>query len=114
MMTTSRALLLVLPMALAAPAARAQTDFYNTDRGRPLSVEDAVVIERRAFELQAAPIRLERIARGVSHWRIAPELAWGLLPRTQLELSLPIAIEEDGSRERPLVALAGVDLDLMH
>ena len=114
MMTTSRALPIVLPMALAAPAARAQTDFYNTDRGRPLSVEDAVVIERRAFELQAAPIRLERIARGVSHWRIAPELAWGLLPRTQLELSLPIAIEEDGSRERPLVALAGVDLDLMH
>jgi hypothetical protein len=103
-----------LALALAAPAAGAQTDFYNTDRGRPLSVEDAVVIERHAFELQAAPIRFERIARGVTRGGIAPELAWGVLPRTQLEVAVPIAYQEDGTRARPLVALAGVEVDVLH
>ena len=60
----SNALLLI---ALTAPAARAQTDFYNTDRGLPLHTEAAIVIERRAFELQAAPtgtwvLQLPRLA----------------------------------------------------
>lgn len=107
----SRALLL---LALAAPAARAQTDFYNTDRGRPLTTEDAIVIERRAFELQAAPLTFQRVMRGVSHWGIAPELAWGFAPRTQIEVALPIAVEDDGTRPRALVAAAGLDVELLH
>ncbi len=109
-MSLTRALIaLCIPVAL-----HGQTDFYNTDRGRPLAVEDAIVIERRAFELQAAPFRLERVARGVTHWGIAPELAWGLLPRTQVELSLPLAIEDDVARRAPLIALAGVEIEMLH
>lgn len=107
----SHALLL---LALAAPAARAQTDFYNTDRGRPLATEDALVIERRAFELQAAPLTFQRVLRGVSHWGIAPELAWGFAPRTQIEVALPIAVEDDGTRPRALVAMAGLEVELLH
>src|SRR5690606_115128 len=42
----------------------AQHDYYNTDAGRPLNTEDAVAIEYRGFELQAAPIRLERGSGG--------------------------------------------------
>ena len=30
--------------------AQAQTDYYNTDAGRPLRVEDAAALERRGFE----------------------------------------------------------------
>ncbi len=109
-MSIARALAaLLLPVALWG-----QTDFYNTDRGRPLAVEDAIVIERRAFELQAAPLRVERVARGVTHWGIAPELAWGLLPRTQIELSVPFALEDDLARAAPLLALAGVELEVLH
>lgn len=104
----------LLLIALAAPAARAQTDFYNTDRGRPLTTEDAMVIERRAFELQAAPLTFQRVMRGVSHWGIAPELAWGFAPRTQIELALPIAVEDDGTRPRALVAAAGLEIELLH
>lgn len=101
--------------ALAIPiAAQAQTDFYNTDRGRPLAVEDAIVVERRAFELQAAPLRVERVARGVTHWGIAPELAWGVLPRTQVEVSFPLAVEDDAARDEMLVALAGIELEVLH
>ena len=69
-----------LALALSARAAVGQTDFYNTDRGRPLAVEDATVIERRAIELQAVPLRIERLAPGIAAWGIAPELAFGLLP----------------------------------
>ncbi len=101
-------------LALAAPAAWAQTDFYNTDRGRPLTTEDAMVIERRAFELQAAPLTFQRVRRGVSHWGIAPELAWGFAPRTQIEVALPIAVEDDGTRQRALVGLAGLEIEVLH
>lgn len=43
----------------------ARGDFYNTDRGRPLQIEDAYTIERYAFDLQLAPLRLDRARREV-------------------------------------------------
>lgn len=101
-------------VALAASGAQAQTDFYNTDHGRPLTIEDAIVVERHAFELQVAPLTFQRVARGVSHWGIAPSLAWGLAPRTHLEFSVPFAAEDDGSRTRAPLEAAGVELELMH
>src|SRR5690606_12307925 len=106
-MSTFRALvaLVALTAALAAGPLAAQTDFYNTDRGRPLRVEDAIVVERHAFELQAAPLRATRVARGITHWGVAPELAWGLLPRTQVEVAFPVAMREETGRATPLIAL---------
>ncbi|HVJ63479.1 MAG TPA: NAD(P)/FAD-dependent oxidoreductase, partial [Tahibacter sp.] len=50
--------------SLAARPAAAQTDYYNTDAGRPITIEDAYPVERRAVEIQLAPLRLER-ARGI-------------------------------------------------
>ena len=85
-----------------AAAAGAQTDFYNTDRGRPQQVEDATPVEWRAFELQAAPLRLERGRGGAYQWGVEPELAWGVLPRTQIEVGLPLAW-----RDAPPTAGAG-------
>ena len=35
---------LLIGSTLAIVPAHAQTDFYNTDRGRPLETEDALVI----------------------------------------------------------------------
>ena len=113
-MQYTRASVALLLVALIAPGARAQTDFYNTDRGRPLTTEDATVLERRGFELQAAPITFTRVARGVSLWGVAPELAWGIAPRTQVELALPFAIVDDGTRPSPLTALAGVEVGVLH
>ena len=77
---------LVLPAALSA-----QTDYYNTDKGRPLTIEDAYPVERRAFEIQAAPLRLERSAGGVYHWSVEPEIAYGIFPRTQIEVGVPVS-----------------------
>ncbi len=82
---------LVLPLAFLPAVAHAQTDFFNTDGGRPLRIQDATVVEWRALELQFAPLRLER-HRG-SGWRasVEPEIAFGLLPRTHLGIGFPIA-----------------------
>jgi hypothetical protein len=93
-------------------AANAQTDYYNTDRGRPVQVEDAFPVERYAFELQLAPIRLQRASGGRYSWGIEPELAYGIFPRTQVEVGLPFAIAEEGSEAKG--GLAGLDVSLLH
>ncbi|MEO7521533.1 MAG: hypothetical protein ABIW79_06925 [Gemmatimonas sp.] len=108
----SAAALLLAAMALAAPLS-AQTDYYNTDAGRPVRIEDAYALERRGFELQAAPLRLERGKGGVYRWGIEPEFAYGILPRTQLEVGFPIAFI-DGAPGQRTSGLAGIDVSLLY
>ena len=105
--------LAVALLASAPSAAAAQTDYYNTDAGRPLQVEDAYPVERRAFEIQAAPLRLERSRSGTYHWGIEPELAYGILPRTQIEFSAPLAFIDGRNGERTS-GLAGLHLSALH
>ena len=93
--------------------AGAQTDYYNTDAGRPLQIEDAYAIERRAIELQAAPLRLERSHRGVYSWGIEPEIAVGLFRRTQIELGLPIAVVDAGVAGKT-VGISGLDASVLY
>lgn len=99
--------------ALVSQPAPAQTDYYNTDAGRPVTIEDASPVERRAFEIQAAPLRLERTRPGVYAWALEPEIAYGLLPRTQVEVGFPLALVDAGSAERTS-GLAGMDLSVLH
>ncbi|HEY0152414.1 MAG TPA: hypothetical protein VGB92_10470 [Longimicrobium sp.] len=102
-------------LAIAAPPTRlaAQTDFYNTDASRPVRVEDATPVERHAFELQMAPLRLERERGGVYAWEVEPELAYGILPRTQVEVAFPLRVVDAGSGRRTF-ALAGIHLSALH
>lgn len=91
----------------------AQTDYYNPDAGRPVRVEDAYPVERYAFELQAAPVRFERADDGILELSVEPELAYGLLPRTQIEVAFPLSIRAGGgSGER--FGLEGVELSMLH
>jgi hypothetical protein len=99
-------------LAAAARPMAAQTDYYNTDAGRPLTIEDAYPVERRAVELQLAPLRLERARGGAYHWGIEPEVALGILPRTQLEIGVPLAFTEGGGRRTS--GLAGIELSALH
>jgi len=104
----------VLLASVGTPAARAvaQTDYYNTDRGRPVEIEDAYATERHAFELKLAPARVEWMA-GEATWDIEPEIAYGLLPRTHVEIGVPIAFTTSdlGARRS---GMAGLELSLMH
>ena len=98
--------------AFAAPA-RAQTDYYNTDAGRPVRIEDAYPTERYAFELQLAPVRAERTGSGIYAWGIEPEVAFGILPRTHVELGVPLlVIDAPGVRNR--AGAAGVEISMLH
>jgi hypothetical protein len=101
-------LLAVFPSAVSA-----QTDYYNTDAGRPLRVEDAYPTERYGFELQLAPLRLERSAGGTYTWGVEPELAYGILPRTHLEIGFPLVLTDLGAAGKRS-GLAGIDISMLH
>jgi hypothetical protein len=110
----SRALLLLsLTSAGLATAATAQTDYYNTDAGRPVRVEDAYPVEFRAVELQLAPVRLERSSGASYKWEVEPEIAVGIFPRTQIEIGFPLVYSDVGG-ERGSGGLAGVHLSALH
>ncbi len=108
-----RASLLVLSFMTPPALALAQTDYYNTDRNRPIRIEDAYATERYAFDAHLAPLRLERSSAGVYSWGIDPELAYGIFPRTQLELGVPIAYTDLGTAKRR-AGVAGIDLSVLY
>ena len=90
-----------------------QTDFYNTDEARPVRIEDAYPTERYAFELQFAPLRLERGSGGVYTWEIEPEVAYGIFPRTHVEVGFPLALVDAGG-EGQQEGLAGISISALH
>lgn len=97
--------LLLTPAVLAA-----QTDYYNTDAGRPVLIEDALPTERYAWELQLAPLRLERASGGIYSWGLEPEIAYGILPRTQIEVGVPIVYRDPANS----AGIAGVEIAALH
>lgn len=109
----ARVAAVVVALAVTAAAGYAQTDYYNTDAGRPLQVEDAYALEYRGLELQAAPFRLGRARGGVYTFGIEPQLAVGPFPRTQLEVGLPLAYVDAGGGRRTTGA-AGLDVSLLY
>ena len=103
----------LVSLGATAGRASAQTDYYNTDRGRPVQIEDAYATERYAVELKLAPVRAEWARGGASTWGIEPEIAYGLLPRTHLEVGVPILFADAGTGTRRS-GVAGLELSLMH
>lgn len=112
--TGPRSLRLIAPALLlvCAHTVHAQTDYYNTDRGRPVQIEDAYVTERYAFELKLAPVKLERERGGVYNWGVEPEIAYGIFPRTQIEIGLPLSYREAGPQRTS--GIAGLEFSIMH
>ena len=100
-----------LALAVAARDVSAQTDYYNTDAGRPITIEDATAIERRALEIQLAPLRLARRAGGTYEWGLEPEIALGILPRTQVEIGAPLVFADGAERTS---GLAGIHVSALH
>jgi hypothetical protein len=96
-------------VVLSLPAG-AQSDYRNTDSGRPLRIEDAESIEFRGLEFQFAPFRLERPRPGIDRWQLEPRLSFGILPRTELELRAPIVYREPGTYPRGGLAGLGVGM----
>lgn len=83
----ARAVLCLLPV-LSVPA-WGQTDFANTDAGRPFRTQDAIVLERYAIEAHLPGLQL-RTGAGPFALTFDPALAIGILPRTQLDLGVSV------------------------
>jgi hypothetical protein len=102
----------LLLVTVATTPLGAQTDFYNTSTGRPIRVEDAVPVEYRAIDLNVAPLRLDFMSRETRSWSLHPELAAGILPRTQLQVGLPIVyVDQPTTSTR---GVAGLDISVLH
>jgi len=103
----------ILALGVASSTLAGQTDYYNTDASRPVRVEDAYPTERYAFELQLAPLRLERERGGVYSWEVAPEIAYGIFPRTHLEVGFPFRFVDPGT-DHEVQGLAGIEFAALH
>lgn len=101
-------------LALSAQPLVGQTDFYNTDRNRPIQIEDAYPTERYAFEVQLAPVRLERVDGGIYNWGVEPEITYGIFSRTHLEIGTPLAFVDRGPLGGRQSGLAGLDVSVLH
>jgi hypothetical protein len=110
---SGRAAAAIMLLLLSASGTAAQKDYYNTDKNRPVRIEDAYTTERYALEIKVAPLRLERERGGVYHWGFDPELALGILPRTSIEIGLPISFIDAGG-EAARSGVAGFDVALFH
>lgn len=93
-------------LALPAAAAAQPVTFYNTERGRPFTVEDAAPIPRSAFDLSLRPA-WQNSRGGTGQWSVEPGVTYGLLSRTQLEVRIPVRLSSD-------VAWDGVYLGAQH
>jgi hypothetical protein len=102
----------VAASAGATPAV-AQKDYYKLDKNRPTRISDAYTTERHAIDVKIAPLTLEREAGGIYHWEFEPELAYGILPRTSVEVGLPYAVIDAGGAGQQS-GLRGIDLSVFH
>lgn len=102
----------VAVLAVAAGELHAQTDFYNTSTRRPIRIEDAVPIEYGGVELNVAPVRVDFLKGDTRYWTLQPEATIGILPRTHVQVTMPI-----GYVDHPTTSargVAGVGLSLLH
>lgn len=90
----------------------AQTEYYNTDGGRPLRVEDATPTARYAFDFHFPTARVERFGSGVSRLRVEPAVAYGILPRTAIEARAAFVYREAAAS--PRAGMSGFGIGVTH
>ena len=89
--------------ALLARTAASQTEYYNLDANRPVRVEDAVPTERRALDVEFAPLRFESFVGGTRRLRTDPTISYGIASLTEIELRVPILFVEPANTAEPAV-----------
>ena len=94
-----------------AAVAQDQITYRNTQSGRPVGTEDAYAVDRYSLDLHLAPISVERSRGGEYRWAGNPEIIYGILPRTQIEVGVPLVYQNEDRRR---VGVAGVNLGAMY
>ena len=85
----TRALARALACVTVPATVAAQTEYYNLDSNRPLRVEDALPTQRRSWDLQLAPLRLD-VVPAAQRWRLDPKISYGISSFTEIELRVPV------------------------
>ena len=111
-MTTTRWPRLLVLLGLLGPSlarsARAQGEYRNLDAGFPVRVEDATVTERYALDLDFLNFRYDELSALRTRFQYEPRFSYGILPRTEMWLRLPIYYRERGITPRKGLAGVGV------
>lgn len=69
------------------------TDHFNLESGIPTTLEDIEPLERGSFELQSFG-RYSRLRGAKNIGETEPRLAWGIIEKTQIEISTPLLLGE--------------------
>jgi hypothetical protein len=88
--------------------AEAQSSYRNLEAGRPVRVEDAVVTERYALDVDLFNLRYDELSDLRTRLLWEPEIAYGILPRTEIWLRLPVFYRERTSVPRGGLAGLGI------
>jgi hypothetical protein len=100
-------MLLLIGPPLARPA-HAQGDYRNLDAGFPVRVEDAIVTERYALDLDLANIRFDALSGGRRRLQFEPEITYGIFPRTEMWVRTTTYYRERQITPRKGIAGVGV------
>ena len=87
--------------------AGAQTSYRNLDAGFPVRVEDATVTERYALDLDFLNFRYDELSDLRTRFQYEPRVSYGIFPRTEAWIRLPMFYREKTSQPRGGVAGIG-------
>jgi len=103
-----RGALFLISVALSASVkSEAQSSYRNLDGGHPVRVEDAIVTERYGLDVDLVNLRYDELSDLRTRLLWEPELSYGVLPRTEIWLRLPVYYRERTSVPRGGVAGLG-------
>src|ERR1044071_5516264 len=88
--------------------AGAQASYRNLDAGFPVRVEDATVTERYALDLDFLNFRYDELSDLRTRFQYEPRVSYGILPRTEMWVRVPVFYREKSLSPRGGVAGVGV------
>jgi hypothetical protein len=97
---------------LGAANASAQASYRNLDAGFPVRIEDATVTERDALDLDLLNFRYDELSDLRTRFQYEPSIAYGVLPRTEAWVRVPVFYRERGVS--PRAGVAGIGIGAMY
>src|SRR3954466_8847208 len=93
---------------LCSSIAGAQSSYRNLDAGFPVRIEDATVTERYALDLDVLNFRYDELSNLRTRFQYEPRASYGIFPRTEAWLRVPVFYREQSSTPRGGIAGVGV------
>ena len=102
--------ILILACAEIALAHQAggQASYRNLDAGFPVRVEDAAVTERYELDFDLLNLRYDELSNLRTRLQYQPRVSYGILPRTEIWLRVPVYYRERQITPRKGIAGVGV------